>query len=140
MAISLDFYTNSGLSSVAGSLSAMQAADGSSAAVDQIIYLGSTAGGKKFRAQSNPGGDQIVVSIVDAASGAGPAASAVKLAISAGGLDSATAGAPLSVGTQLLSGVANALAIHVRIDTPALAIGNYSDLSLETNALQEEAV
>lgn len=140
MATSLKFYTTAGLTAELTQLAVNQAADGSSAAVDSIVYLGSTASGKQFRADSDPGTDPIVVSIADAAAGSGIANTAVKLALSAGGLDSAVAGVALSVGTQLLSGSANALAIHVRIETPSVAVGRYTDLSLVTNTVREEAV
>ena len=72
--------------------------------------------------------------------GSGVAVTAVKLALSSGDLATAAAGMPLNVGTQLLSGGANVLPIYVRIDTPALAIGKYTDLSLATSQLLEEAV
>lgn len=140
MSITLKFYNNAGLSSEATLLDVLQAADGSSAAVDSVLYLGSVATGKKFEADSNPGVDAVVLSIADAASGSGIAASAVKLATTSGGLALAGAGVALSLGTELLSGVSNALAIHVRIDAPALAVGAYTDLSLTTNTLLESAV
>lgn len=38
----------------------------------------------------------------------------IKLATTLGGLDSATAGASLAIGTQVLSGVGNAVAIYIR--------------------------
>lgn len=139
MAISLTFYNDSGLTSPATSLAAVQANDGNSPAVDRVVYLGSTVAGKKFQASSNPGVTPVTVSIVDSAVGSGVEASHVKLALSAAGLNTATAGAPLGVGTQVLSGVANAVPIYVRVDTPALANGTYNDLSLTTQTLIETA-
>lgn len=132
MSNSLAFYQDAGLTTPATLLQATQAADGSAAAVDRVVYLGSTTAGKKFQAASDPGVDAISVSIADAASGSSVAASAVRLATSSGGLGSATPGAALALGTQILSGVANAIAVHVRIDTPPLATGVYTDLSLVT--------
>lgn len=140
MATSLKFYTTAGMTTELTTLAATQAADGSGAAVDSVVYLGSVASGKKFRANSNPGTDNIIVSIADAASGSGAPNTSVKLATSAGGLATALAGQPLSLGTQILSGAGNAIAVHVRIDTPALAVGKYTDLSLVTNTVVEEAV
>jgi hypothetical protein len=137
MAITLDFYDDAGLTTVNTSIGATQADDGTSPAVDRVVYLGSTASGKRFQAASNPGTDQIVVSIADSAVGSGLAATAVKLATSSGGLNTAVAGDPLSIGTEVLSGSANKVAIHVRIDTPAVAAGTYTDLSLTTNTLIE---
>lgn len=137
MAISLDFFKDSGLTD-ASDIPATQSVDGAAAAEDRVVYLGSPVAGRKFRATSNPGVDQVAVSIANA--GGSLPASAVKLALSAGGLASAVAGAPLNVGTQILSGVANALPIYVRIDAPALALARYTNLSLTTNTVTEGAV
>lgn len=135
MTISLKFYADAGLTSELTGLSFTRADDGSSAADSRVVYLGSTASGKTFTAQD--GTSPVKVQIVDSNTGAGVPASAVKLALSSGGLDSATGGAELSVAASVQSGTANAKAIHIRVETGALAIGNYSDLSLTTNALAE---
>lgn len=140
MTISLQFYSDAGLTTPATGIFVTQAADGAAPAEDRVVYLGSTASGKKFRANSDPGVDPIIVSVADAASGSGVQATHVKLATTAGGLDTALGGQALALGTQLLSGVANAQAVHVRIDTPALAVGVYNDISLTLNTLVEEAV
>ena len=140
MTVSLTFYSDSGLTTFATSITALQASDGSAAAEDRVVYLGSTVSGNKFRATSDPGVDQIVLSIVDAASGSGVEATHVKLATTSGGLGSALGGQALALGTQLLSGVANAQPIYVRIDTPALAVGVYSEITLSLNGVTEEAV
>lgn len=140
MATSFGFYSDAGLTTPLASLAAVQAADGSAAAVDSVVYFGSTASGKKVQATSDPGVDPVYIAIADSASGAGLAVTAIKLAASSGGLDAAVAGNPLSLGTQVLSGSANAVAVHVRIKTPAVAVGNYTDLSLVTPDLTESAV
>lgn len=137
MAVTLGFYNDSGLTSAAASLAVVQAADGSSAAVDRVVYLGSPAAGKKFQANSDPGVDDIVVSVADTTPAGGVAASSVRLALTSGGLDSATPGAALAIDPEILSGAANAVAIHVRVETPATAAGLYTDLSLTTNAVIE---
>lgn len=137
MATTLAFYSDAGLTAAMAQLTALQAVDGSAAPEDRVVYLGSPTPARKFKVAANPGVGVITVSINDAVSGSGVAASAVRLALSAAGLDSATPGAALSLGTQLLSGVANAVAIHVRIDAPPLAKGNYTDLSLVTPTLSE---
>jgi hypothetical protein len=140
MAVTYAFYLDAGLTQPAASLAFAQAADGTSAAATRVVWLGSPADGKKFQAASAPGTDAITVSIADSASGSGLLPAYVTLATSAAGLDTATPGAALSLGAQRLSGVANAVAIHVRVDTPALTAGTYADLSLTTNPLLESAV
>lgn len=140
MAISLKFYTDSGLTTEATSISALQASDGTADAVDRVVYLGSTVSGNKFTAESDPGVDPIVVSIVDSSPSTGVQATHIKLATTNGGLGSALGGVALSLGTEILSGVANAQAVHVRIDTPALAVGVYAEITLSMNTLVEEEV
>lgn len=137
MAISLQVYGDAALSSVLAKLNVLQRSDGSSGQVDSVVYLGSTVAGKRFRAASNPGVDDIELSVLDTDAGAGQAASAVKLATSAVDLDSAVAGAPLVLGTQLLSGPDNSVEVHVRVEATSLVAGTYTDLSLATNDLEE---
>lgn len=137
MAITLAWYSDSGLTAPLASLQVTQADDGTSPAVDRVVYLGSTAAGKQFQAASDPGVDDVVVSIADSAAASGVEAEHIKLALSSGGLDTAVAGDPLTIGTEILSGVVNAVAVHVRVDTPALASGTYTDIELRTNTLIE---
>lgn len=139
MAVSLAFYNDSGLTSPLTSLSIAQASDGSSPSIDRVIYLGSTVASKKFQVASNPGVALLTITPSDSATGSGVQTSHVKLATSQAGLDSATAGAAISLGTQVLSGVANSVPVYVRIHTPALAVGTYTDLSLVTPNLIEVA-
>lgn len=105
------------------------------APTDRILYFGSPASGKVLQAASAPGTDPVQVIIADANAGTGIAATALKLALTAAGLDSAVAGAPLSIGTTINSG--SPIAIYVRTTQGALSIGTYADLSLTTNAVVE---
>ena len=107
MATTYAFFHDSALTSAVGSgnpITALQDTINSLAPVDVQIWFGSATASRKARASSNPGVDQIAVTISDSATGSGEPASAVKLATSQGGLDSATAGASLNIGTQVLSG------------------------------------
>lgn len=135
MTVSLAFWADAGLTVPLSRLDVIQAADDSLPAVDRTIYLGSTAAGKQFNAASDPGVDAIVLSVSSVA--AGIAATSVRLALIAGGLASATPGAPLGLGTQLLSGAAHSLPIHVRVDLPATAVGRYENLQFALNELIE---
>jgi len=63
MAFTFKFYSDSGLTAELTNLISRQLADGSSAANDYIVYLGSTQANRKARASSDPGVDQITVSI-----------------------------------------------------------------------------
>lgn len=138
MSNSLAFYRDAGLVALADVFDAQQTADGNAAAVDRVFYLGSTAAGKVFRSSSNPGVDAI--SVAPAISGAGLATTAIRLASSAAGLNSATPGAALAVGVEILSGAGNAVAVHVRIDAPAIAGGEYSNLRLVSSETMELTV
>ena len=104
---------------------------------DRIVYFGSPASGKTLQAASAPGTDPVQISIADANAnaGSGIAVTALKLALTAGGLDTAVAGDPLSIGTTISSGAS--LAIYVRTTQGALGVGVYEDLSLTTNAVVE---
>lgn len=135
MATTLKFFSDAGLTTPLAGLSFMRAADGSFAADDRIIYLGSGTAGKTFAAAD--GTSNVLVSLVDSATGSGVPASAVSLATSAGGLDSATPGAAIDLGASVLGGSANAKEIHLRVLTGALAAAVYTDVSLTTNSLLE---
>lgn len=67
----------------------------------------------------------------------------IKLALTAGGLDSATAGAALSLGTAIYSGVDNAIEINVRVTNTVTDVINdtaYPQLGLYINTVKETSV
>lgn len=131
-------YTNSGLTTeFTGSLSAIQNVDGSSGPTDFQLWIGSTATGKTLEADSDPGVDQITLSVIDASPGTGHPASEVKLATSLGGLTGATGGAALNLGTSILSLVANAVTFWVRVEDSTHVVGTSTELSVSTNLLRE---
>lgn len=143
MAISFKFYHDAALTSeitALAPLTATQDTAGLLAAVDKTIYLGSTVTGNKAQVQSNPGVTAIEVSIADADPATGAPASEFKLALTAGGLDTATAGAALTLSTSITSGVANAVPIFTRRDSVLAAAGSYTDISLTTQILIETPV
>lgn len=125
------FYEDAGLSIPATKLMAMQAADGSSAPVDLTFWFGSTETDRSYYAASDPGVDDIVVSITG---GATLPATALRLALAAEDLATATPGAALTIGTEIASG-AGAVAVHVRVDTAALTAGIYTNLALSVTPL-----
>ena len=102
-------------------------------------YFGSTDTGLKVEANSDPGNDQITVSIVDADPGNGHEAAEIKLALTEGGLDTATGGADLDLGTSISGGTSNKKTIWIRATN---AEGSYYDLnlSLSINELLESSV
>jgi hypothetical protein len=143
MAISLKFYHDSALTSEITALNPLTAtADvaGGLPAVDKTIYLGSTVTGNKFQASSDPGTDPIIVDIVDANAGTGAPDTQFKLALSSGGLASATAGASLTLSHTILSGVANAVPVYTRRTSALTTSGSYTDITLETNTVIETPV
>lgn len=67
----------------------------------------------------------------------------VKLATTAGGLDSATGGAALSLGNTLTSGVGNAQAVHIRITNAVTTVSDNSgtpEIGININDVTETAV
>lgn len=137
MSNALAFYSDAGLTVPLIGLDATQATDGSAAAVDRVVWLGAPVAGRAFQADSDPGVDPVVVSVVDAATGLQIPATSVRLAATAGGLASATPGAPVALGAEIVSGVGNAPEVHVRIDAAAIAAGVYDNLSLVAVATVE---
>lgn len=143
MAVTLKFYHDASLTqevSAADPIYALQDVAGSLAPVDTQIWLGSTASGTEFSATSDPGVDDIVISVADSDGATGQTTAAVKLAATEAGLTGAVAGDPLTVGTSITSGVANAFSFWIRLDDQAAAVGSYTDLSLTTNTLNEDPV
>ena len=104
---------------------------------DRVIYFGSNATGATLQAASSPGTDPIAIAPDDADEEAAPAVSNIALSLSAVGLDTATPGAALNIGTTVSSGVASAVPIYVRTLRGALTAGTYTGLSLTTNAVVE---
>lgn len=137
MATSLKVYADAALSSVVYNPNILQKLDGTTGPVDLVFYFGSALTGKKIEALSNPGIDNIVLGVSDANASSGQSAAAVKLSATKAGLDTATAGASLSLGAQILSGAAGAVPVHARIQATLLTVGAYSGLSLNTNDLVE---
>lgn len=134
MALTLKFYTDANLTHEITVLTYTRATDGSLAAEDRLIYCGSAASGKTFTAVA---GGNITLSITDVDAGSGVPAAAVKIAATQPGLAGAVAGAGMNLGASMSSGIANAKAIWVRVQTDVLAIGDYADLALEFNNLME---
>lgn len=141
MANSFKFYSDSALSNEITALPKIsQNIDGSTGDVDGVIYYGSTASGTSVQADSDPGVDQIAVSITDTVSneGAGPQPNDIKLASSNAGLGAAVAGDPLNIGLTIASGAVNKVEVHYRMITPDVAAaGTYNDLGFVTNATRE---
>ena len=74
---------------------------------DFVLYLGSQTSANKLEAASDPGIDDIIVSIVDAAPASDLEATDVKLATTNAGLAAAVGGDPLNLGTVINGGVGN---------------------------------
>jgi hypothetical protein len=96
---------------------------------DGVFWVGIPATDQMLQAASDPGIDQLVVSIVDDDDQTGVDATDIKLALSAAGLDSATAGASLNLGATILGGSANAVPVYYRWANGTGA-GVYTDISL----------
>jgi len=117
-----------------------QESDGSSGPHTKTIYIGSTTSGRKLQDATTPGTTQIVASIVDSTPASGHPATEIKLATTLLGLDSATGGASCNLGTQITSGVANALPLYVRCTDSTSAVGTTTELSLLLDDVVESFV
>lgn len=137
--MSIGFFQDSGLSQPAARLNATAAADGSGSS-DHVVYLGGTEATREHVAASDPGTDPIEISIADSEGGLSLLPSALRLALTQGGLATATPGDPLDVGTSIAGGSANAVAVWVRVDAPEIDAAIYDNLNLTTNDLISRAV
>ena len=106
---------------------------------DHVLYLGSNETANKVEANSNPGVDQIVVSIVDADPGNDLETTDVQLATTNGGLAGATGGASLNLGTVINGGVGNAQEIHIRVSYTG-GLTSDQNVSIELNTLVESPI
>ena len=142
MALTFKLYHDSSLTSeiTSGNPMLFTHVVGASDSQDDLIYLGSTATGTQLQTVTNPGSDPVVVSVEDANPGTGSPYTEVKLALSSGGLASATAGASLNLSATLLSGVGNAVPIYVRRTSTLGTAGNYTDVSLAVADVEESTV
>ena len=111
-----------------------------SKALTGILWFGSTTTAVKAQVTSNPGVTPITLTPTDANSGGGEPATAIKLATTQGGLSSATAGAALSIGATVTSGIANAFPFWIRLTNALSTVGTYTDLTLDSPGLTESAV
>lgn len=128
------FFADAGMTTPLAA-SSITVTDGSDH-TDTVIYFGSTATGKTLQSASDPGADPVQISIDDA-SAVGIDASAIRLALTLGGLDAATPGAALSLGATLNSGAGGVQAIFVRASEGALANAVYSGLQLQAAGVVE---
>lgn len=139
MALVDHVYIDAGLTQQFDTSSPLTASAINSGSGDGVFWIGDPDDTIKIQADSDPGIDQIVVSIADADGGTGVAASAIKLALTSAGLGSATGGASLNVGATILGGAANAVPVYFRWSN-AVGSGTYTDISLEITARREVAV
>jgi hypothetical protein len=95
---------------------------------------------RKFEAVSDPGIDDILLSVADSNAGSGQPVAAIKLSFTQAGLASAVAGAAINLGTQILSGTANKIEMWMEVNDQTSTVGNYTDLSLQMSTIQESPV
>lgn len=136
MAISLGFFHDAALTQPVSTLTFVHAIDDSLPFTKQRVYLGSTDGGATFQAASDPGVDNIEVSLTDPNLIDGFLTTHVKIAASSLLLDTATPGAPFVIGTQILGGVGNAVEVWFQVIDTNLAQGVYP-MTPTTNLVAE---
>ncbi|QSR35546.1 hypothetical protein CFI10_11160 [Marinobacterium iners] len=112
---------------------------------DFIVYLMNKdddpldAGSLTMFDQANPGVDPIMIYAEDVAPGAGHEVTEITLALSAAELGTNNPGDPLALGTQILSGVSNAVAIHVRIVNAVTTVSISDELEIWLSPTVETA-
>ena len=126
---SFNFFSDAGLTTPATLLDMAASVDGSTGAVTRTVYFGSASAGRVLRAASDPGVDEIVLSIADSAPLAGTPVGDVTLALDPT-FSGRTAGSALSMGVQINSGVANAVPIYIKWHDSTGTLGVNTDVSL----------
>jgi hypothetical protein len=132
-------YTDAGLTTLlAANIVFQETFDHSELADDVVIYFGSptTSPNTKVQAASDPGVDQIAVSITDISVGSGQEAANITLSDSAD-FSGKTPGDPLNLGVEVIDGVGNAAEIHIRFRDSNGAVSTSVELGITTNALFE---
>jgi hypothetical protein len=125
MAITLGFFSDAALTVPVTTLTFVHAIDDSLPFVKQRLYLGSPDATKYFQAASDPGVDDIEVSLTDPDGGDGFLTTHVKIAASSLLLDTATPGAAYVVGTQIDGGAGNGEEVWFQVIDTNLVSGTY---------------
>lgn len=137
------FYSDSGLTTPITPLAMRQIIlndDGSSGNVDFRVWFGSTNSAMMVKASSNPGVDQISVSVADSSPSTGQPAALLVVATDSADLGTATQS--VDIGTTIPGGAVNAVPVWVRanISLGNNTAGTYTDLYLTTNDLSEALI
>lgn len=133
-----DFYTDTALTSAAPSpVQVSHNSDFSDNPQDFQYFLGSLDADRIIEANSNPGVDNIIISVADTTPASGHETTEILLATTQLGLDSATPGASLTVGTSVSSGAANDFEFWVRVVNAVSTVGLATELSFATNNVKE---
>ncbi len=136
-----NFYTDTALTSLAPSpFQISHNSDLSDNPQDFQFFYGSLVADVKAEANSNPGVDNIVISVDDSDPGNNHEDTEIKLATTQGGLAAATPGASLTVGTEVLSGDANDFELWVRVTNAVTTVSTITELSIATNTVKVSAV
>lgn len=137
--MAFNFYTDSALTQPqVGNLIATQRSDGSTGPVKFQLWLGDDDPAFKYQADSDPGVDNVVVSVLDAVPGSGNPDTDVKLAVTEAGLVGATPGAALDLGTtEIVGGSVNAKQVWIQVEDSTGTVGTSTELSVQTNDLRK---
>lgn len=143
----LNLYTDAACANAVGASVSLSAwADHSEGSQDLMFYLADIeadpldGGTIEVVDQTNPGVDNIILSFLDANPGTGNAVSEFKVASTLVGLDSAVAGASLSLGNQIIAGASGALEVHVRFANARESVGVNADVSAQVTATIAQAI
>ncbi|SEQ49346.1 hypothetical protein SAMN03080615_01675 [Amphritea atlantica] len=131
----LTLYTDAACTSAVGASVSLSAyVDHSEGSQDLPFYLADKeadpgdTGTIEVVDETNPGVDNIIFSLVDNNPGGGQVVTEFKLASTLLGLDSAVAGASLSLGNQIIAGVSGAVEVYVRFTNARETIGVSADI------------
>ena len=127
-------YTDSACTTpFGGTLSFVHQSDLSDNPQDRVLYYADVeldpVDNGSYQMRMAAGGN-INLTITDTNTGSGHETTEIKLATSAAGLDTAVAGAALSLGTALTSGVSGRTEIHIRVTNAVTTAGTSVELGI----------
>lgn len=132
-------YTDATLTTLYNTDTPLELAAAEGQYADGVIYVGVPNADRKLQDADNPGTTQIQISPTDLETSEPPDDTDIKLALTSGGLASASGGASLDLGLEIAGGAGNAVAVHIRY-TNLDFIGTSTDVGLLLSSMIEVAV
>jgi hypothetical protein len=138
--MSIGFHTDASLLvPLATNIVVPQRIDGSDGAQPTRLYLGDVDSGLVYEEYTDPGVNNIEVSITDDAPGSGNPVTDVKLASTQPGLATAVPGDPLVIGLSITSGTGGAEEVWIEVEDSVQTVRTSTELKIVVSSLRVRA-